>query len=80
MYKPLVEHSYRRSLDQNRLHAAKALVPKQEVIDRLQRYEASLERSFDRTLSAASSVFSVSAGGNRCYRPSRWMYLISSPA
>jgi hypothetical protein len=27
------------------------VVPRQEVADRLQRYEASLERSFDRTLS-----------------------------
>lgn len=51
MYKPLVKSSYKRSDDQNRLHAAKAPVPKQEVVDRFQRYEASLERSFDRTLS-----------------------------
>ena len=62
MYKPLVEHSYRRSLDQNRLHAAKALVPKQEVIDRLQRYEASLERSFDRTLSQLERLQRVRRG------------------
>jgi hypothetical protein len=41
----------RRSDDRNRIKAAAALVPKQEVTDRLQRYEGNLERSFDRTLS-----------------------------
>lgn len=35
----------------SRLRATTALVPQREVADRLQRYEASLERSFDRTLS-----------------------------
>lgn len=40
-----------RSDDRNRLQATTALVPRQEVTDRLQRYEGSLERSFDRTLS-----------------------------
>ena len=40
-----------RNENRNRLKAATALVPPQEVTDRLQRYEGSLERSFDRTLS-----------------------------
>jgi hypothetical protein len=40
-----------RSDHRNRLKAATMVVPGQEVADRLQRYEASLERSFDRTLS-----------------------------
>lgn len=40
-----------RSRDRNRLQATTALVPRQEVADRLQRYEGSLDRSFDRTLS-----------------------------
>ncbi|MBZ5671540.1 MAG: hypothetical protein LAO04_17665 [Acidobacteriia bacterium] len=40
-----------RSDERNRLQATTALVPRQEVTDRLQRYEGSLDRSFDRTLS-----------------------------
>jgi hypothetical protein len=40
-----------RNENRNRLKAATALVPQREVTDRLQRYEASLERPFDRTLS-----------------------------
>jgi hypothetical protein len=41
----------KRTNVRNRLQATAALVPRQEVTDRLQRYEGSLERSFDRTLS-----------------------------
>ena len=40
-----------RDENRNRLKAVAGLVPKPEVTDRLQRYEGSLERSFDRTLS-----------------------------
>jgi hypothetical protein len=40
-----------RTVDHHRLHEPTALVPRQEVTDRLQRYEGSLDRSFDRTLS-----------------------------
>ena len=40
-----------RTIDHARLHGPTALVPRQEVTDRLQRYEGSLDRSFDRTLS-----------------------------
>ena len=41
----------KRSDDHERLQAITALVPRPEVTDRLQRYEGSLDRSFDRTLS-----------------------------
>ena len=50
----LASMRYRRMIrdeNRNRLEAVTALVPGQEVTDRLQRYEGSLERSFDRTLS-----------------------------
>jgi hypothetical protein len=40
-----------RSDERDWPRAATALVPRQDVADRLQRYEGSLERSFDRTLS-----------------------------
>ncbi len=39
-----------RSDERNKLRASTALVPRREVADRLQRYEGSLERAFDRTL------------------------------
>jgi hypothetical protein len=50
-YKLMFRDYSARSDRRNRLQAATALVPRQDVTDRLQRYEASLERSFDRTLS-----------------------------
>lgn len=39
-----------RSDERNQLQATAALVPRPQVADRLQRYEGSLERAFDRTL------------------------------
>ena len=38
-------------MERRELRTTAALVPGQEVADRLQRYEGSLERAFDRTLS-----------------------------
>ena len=39
-----------RTMERRELQETAVLVPRQEVVDRLQRYEGSLERTFDRTL------------------------------
>jgi hypothetical protein len=51
LYESMLRDWMTRSDHRNRLKAATMVIPRQEVADRLQRYEASLERSLDRTLS-----------------------------
>jgi len=46
----LLEEWMLRASERRELQTAATLVPRQEVVDRLQRYEGGLERAFDRTL------------------------------
>jgi hypothetical protein len=48
--------------DRNQLEESRRLVPWQKASDRLQRYEGSLERSFDRTLSQLERLQRIRLG------------------